>query len=319
MYKIKNLPISFLFIISAAMVFPMGTATAAEKAEQADAGLLGTYERIEAHLDKNSFGFPLYLESSDKQGRLHVDVYGIFDYPFSSILNALSVPANWCDIVALHPNVKACTYRGLPGAWHLTFYAGRKVYQSPEDAYQFRYHYRIVEERQKYLQLVLDADEGPFGTKWHKMKFEALPLDSGRTFVHVSYAYNSGTALRLAEQVYYSTLGRGKVGFTVKGIDGRGSPVHIDGPRGVIERNAVRYYFAIHSFMSTLRYPAEDRFKMRVSEWYDLTNRFKKQLYELDKEEYITFKTEERKNQMMLQQRVTAGYRHLSGYVGSTD
>ena len=54
-------------------------------------------------------------------------------------------------------------------------------------------------------------------------------------------------ALHLAEKAYFATLGRGKVGFTVTGTDQNGKALYIGGPRGAIERNAVRYYFAIQT------------------------------------------------------------------------
>jgi hypothetical protein len=139
------------------------------------------------------------------------------------------------------------------------------------------------------------------------MRFEALPLDGGRTFVHVSYTYSDSVALRLAEKVYFATLGWGKVGFTVTGTDRNGKPVYIGGPRGAIERNAVRYYFAIQSSMDTLSYPGGNRFSMRTIKWYDLTSRYRKQLSDLDKKDYLTFKTKEHKNQVILQQRIGTG------------
>jgi hypothetical protein len=219
----------------------------------------------------------------------------------------LKVPANWCDIVPLHLNVKACTYRELPGDCLLTFYIGRKFYQPPEDTHQVMFRYRNVDQHQGHLDINLRTDAGPFGTKDHRMRFEALPLDGSRTFVHVSYAYSDSVALRLAAKVYFATYGRDKVGFTVTGTDSNGNPVYIGGPRGSIERNAVRYYFAIQSFMNTLRYPEGSRFRMRISEWYDLTSRYRKQLFELDKEDYLTFKTTEHKNQVLLQRQIGMG------------
>jgi hypothetical protein len=87
----------------------------------------------------------------------------------------------------------------------------------------------------------------------------------------------------------------------VTGTDKNGEPVYIGGARGAIERNAVRYYFAIQSFMNTLHYPEESRFSMRISEWYDLTNRYRQQLFELDKKDYLTLKATEHENQVILQ------------------
>jgi len=260
-----------------------------------------------AELARNSFGLPLVLDSVAQEDSVQVDVHGIFDAPFSSVVNVLKIPANWCDIVSLHPNVKACTYRELPGTWLLTFYLGRKGYQPPEAAHQVIYQYQNVVQRQGYLDIVLSADEGPFGTKDHRLRFEALPLDGGRTFVHVSYAYHDTAALRLVAKGYFATLGRDKVGFTVTGTAQNGEPVYIGGPRGAIERNAVRYYLAIQAFMGALRYPAERRFSMRISEWYDLTLRYPKQLFDLKKQDYLTFKTTEHENQVTLQRLLGTG------------
>jgi len=301
MHTIRNLPKFFLFTVAAAILFSTASASAFEKPRQGEDILLDTYHRNIGKLETNSFGLPLFLESFERDDRVHVDVFGIFDYPFSSVVNVLKVPANWCDIVSLHPNVKTCTYRELPDTWLLTFYIGRKVYQPPEDTRQVIYHYRKVDQQQGYLDIILRADAGPFGTEDHTMRFKAVPLDGGRTFVHVSYSYNDSVVLRLAEKIYFATLGREKVGFTVTGTDRNGKPVYIGGPRGAIERNAVRYYFAIQSFMNTLRYPEESRFSMRISKWYDLTTRYRQQLFDLDKKDYLTFKAKEHMNQVILQ------------------
>lgn len=296
-----------LSMAAVAILFSAGSASAGEILRQGEAVLLDTYQRILFRLERSSFGIPLYLESFERDDKVHVDVYGVFDHPFSSVVNVLKVPANWCDIVALHPNVKACTYRELTGARLLIFYLGRKVYQPPEDTRQVMYRYQNIDQRPGYLDIILKADTGPFGTKNHRMRFKALPLEGRKTFVHVSYAYSDSTALSLAENIYFATLGRGKVGFTVTGTDRSGKPIYIDGPRGALERNAVRYYFAIQSFMNTMRYPEESRFQMRISEWYNLTTRYRKQLFDLDKNDYLRFKTKEHKNQVSLQRQIGTG------------
>lgn len=297
-----------LTMVAVAILLCAGSASAVERPRQGEELLLDTYHRNMAKLERNSFGLPLFLESFERDDRVHVDVYGIFDYPFSTVANTLKVPSNWCEVVSLHPNVKACTYRELSDAWLLTFHLGRKIYQPPEDTRQVSYHYRTVAQQQGYLDIILSADGGPFGTRDHRMTFEVLPLDGGRTFVHVSYAYSSSLALRLAEKSYFATLGRSKVGFTVTETDSNGNPVYIGGRRGAIERNAVRYYFAIQSFLNTMHYPEESRFSMRISQWYDLTNRYKRQLFELEKENYLALKTKEHKNQVMLQRSIETGH-----------
>jgi hypothetical protein len=293
-----------LLIVAVAIYVPFGSASAAAKPPQGEAVLLDTYHRNAARLEKSSFGLPLFLDSSERDDRVHVDVYGIFDYSFSSVANVLKVPANWCDIVSLHPNVKACTYSGQPGNGLLTFYIGKKEYQPPEDTRPVVYHYRNVVQQKGYLDIILSADEGPFGTKDHTMRFEALPLKEGKTFIHVSYEYSDSIALRLAGKAYFATLGRSKVGFTVTGTDGNDKPIYIGGPRGAVERNAVRYYFAIQSFMNTLHSPEQSILSMRTGKWFDLTTRYKQQLSDLNRKDYLAFKTTEHKNQVVLQRQI---------------
>ena len=291
-------------MVATAILFSADLAPAVEQPTRDRDILRDTYHRNMPALERNSFGFPLFLESFEQDGRVNVDVYGVFDYPYGGVAEVVKVPANWCEILFLHPNVKACTYRELQDEWLLTLYVGRKVYKAPEDAHQIIFHSRKVDQQPDFLNIVLSADAGPLGTKDHLMRFEALPLDGGRTFAHVRYAYSDSFVFRLAEKIYFGTLGRDKVGFTVTGTDSEGKPVYIRGPRGALERNAARYYFAIQSFMDTLHYPEESRFKMRIDDWNDLTNRYKQQLYELDREDYLTIKTKEYKNQEKLQQQI---------------
>jgi len=302
----KKFPVFFLFMTAAAFLFFAVFASAGVTPRQGEGLLLDTYQKNRAKLESSSFGFPLVVESSERDDRVLVDVYGIFEQPFNNIVNVLTVPASWCDIVSLHPNVKGCTYRKLPADWLLTFYLGRKAYQPLEDTRRVVSHYRSV-DRQGYLDIVLNADEGPYGTKDHRMRFEALPLTGNRTFVHVSYAYSDSVALRLVAKIYFATIGRSKVGFTVTGTDGNGNPVSIGGPRGAVERSAVRYFFAIQSFMNTLRYPEESRFTMRINEWYALTARHRKQLFDMDRKDYLAAKTKEHENQVTLQRRIARG------------
>lgn len=291
-------------MVTAAIFFSAGSALAAVKPQQGAAMLRDIYRENRAKLTASSFGVPLFLNSFEQSSRVNVDVYGVFDFPFNSVVAALKVPSSWCDIVSLHPNVKACTYSKEPASGQLTFYIGKKVYQPPEEARQVQYQYRTVVQQKGYLDIVLTADEGPFGTEDHTMRFEALPLDGGKTFVHVSYAYNDSVALRLAEKVYFATLGRNKVGFTVTGTDKSGIPVYIGGPRGAIERNAVRYYFAIQTCITTVHSPDKTLFSTRINQWYDLTTLYKKQLLDLSKKEYLESKSREQENQVLLQKQL---------------
>ena len=58
----------------------------------------------------------------------------------------------------------------------------------------------------------LNADAGPFSTRDYRIALDAVPLESGRTFVHFPYSFSYGLAGRLALQAYLATIGRSKVG-----------------------------------------------------------------------------------------------------------
>jgi hypothetical protein len=295
---------TFFSAIAAMILFILTTPAPADvKSGRGDEKLMEIFRRIEPELQRNNFGLPLFLESSDRKNAVSVDVYGIIDHQFSHMRDALNIPANWCDIVSLPPNIRACTYQKPADQWTLTFYSGRQFEQSPEEADQVIYSYQTIEDRDGYLSIVLKADEGPLGTRDHRISFEAVPIAGGKTFVHFRYALKHGILFRIAGNLYFDTLGRDKVGFTVIGTDRNGDPVYAGGPRGGIERNAVRYYFAIESFMDTINYPEESRFREKVSRWYDRTTRYK-QLEEKDKKEYLKMKERERKLQKMLQDEI---------------
>lgn len=300
----KNIAKLVLCLLTAAILVSAQTADALEKSEQGHKTLLDTYQRNLARLETSSFGLPLAVDSAEFNDQIHVDVYGIFAHPFSNMVNVLQLPANWCDIVSLHPNIKACTASDIAGAWELTFYLGRKGYHPPQDSRPVIYRFGFMARQEQYIDINLNTDDGPFGTKKHKMRFEALPLEGERTFVHVSYGYRDSAALRLAAKVFFATVSRGMTGFSVTGTDRKGNPVYIGGPRGAVERSAVRYYLAIQAFLDTLHLPLEKRATGRINAWYLLTSRYGKQLLDMGKEEYLTAKTRERQNQIKLQQQI---------------
>ena len=97
-------------------------------------------------------------------------------------------------------------------------------------------------------------------------------------------------------------FGGSKIGFSVTGTDSNGNPVYVDGLRGTVERDIACYYLAILAYMDTLKIPDEQRFEKRISRWYDLTDHFKKQLLEMEKEKYLTHKRQSRESQQRLQE-----------------
>ncbi len=153
--------------------------------------------------------------------------------------------------------------------------------------------YRIAVQAADDLQVRLNADAGPLGTRDYRIVLEAVPLDSGRTFIHFSYSFSYGLVGRLGLQVYLATIGRDKVGFAVVGKQSDGQPLYIGGIRGLVERNTMRYYLAIEAFLGAESAPPQERLEQRLRAWFAAIERYPRQLHEMERGEYLVMKRKE--------------------------
>ena len=83
-------------------------------------------------------------------------------------------------------------------------------------------------------------------------------------------------------------------------MDSDGKPVFIKGLQGIIERNCMRYFLALQSYLDTASFPADKRFEASLNEWYDFTLKYKRQLYEVDRKDYLSAKHREYANRLQL-------------------
>ncbi len=271
----------------------------ADLPEQSPAATLhARYEELRGRLKDNSFKAPVYLESSETSGGLRGDINAILDHSFPTICKALNGAPQWCDILFLHLNVKYCRPAGEGKDHRLTIYLGRKHEQTLESASHMEFRYDVPTETPDYRQITLHAEKGPVGTKDYRIILEAIPLEGGRTFIHLSYSYAFGFAAKIAAQAYFNTLGSAKVGFTVVGKEPNGQPIYADDLRGALERNTMRYYLAIEAYLSALSAPPEEQFEQRLHLWFAATERYALQLHEETETEYLTMKRDENKRQL---------------------
>lgn len=252
-------------------------------------------------LDNNAYHLPIYISSTAENELQQGHIYGIIHHPFEVIKKTLTSAKNWCEITPQHLNIKACTYYEMNNHCHLTFYTGRKYYEEPDSTFKLEYNYSVILQQDNYFHTQLDAENGPLGTYNYKLFVKAIPIDEHSSFIHFSYSYQQGLLANIAMSTYLSTIGRNKIGFTITGSDQQNQPVYIDGIRGVIERNVVRYYFAIQSYLDNLAIAADKQFPTRIDNWFDLTEKYPQQLNEMDKKDYIKYKLAERANQLGLQ------------------
>lgn len=257
------------------------------------AALRAKYDGLQNRLSHNQFQRPLYLDSSETSDDATGDIYARIDYPFATVRAALNNPGDWCDILILHINTKYC--RALPGGRKtvLNLGIGRKYDEPLEKAYRVDFAYRVAAQTANYLQVRLDAAAGPFNTRDYRVVFEAIPLGSGVTFIHLTYSYAYGPAGRLALQVYLGTIGRSKAGFAVVGTRSDGQPIHIGGIRGLVERNTMRYYLAIEAFLGAVSVPPQERLEKRLRAWFAAIERYPRQLHEMEQGEYLDMKRKE--------------------------
>ena len=274
-------------------------------ADRAD-NLKEKYDEIEGQLLDNIYGIPIYLESNSGSHLMQGEVYGILYHPFKKVSRSLSTIENWCEIMPQHFNIKACTYEYKNNICRLTFYSGRKYYKKADDVYHLNYDFNVKMNNDERLYVSLNSEWGPLDTKNYNISVEAIPLTDQSTFFHLSYEYQFGFVTRIAMSTYLSTIGHKKIGFSITGRDENNKPVYVGGVRGIIERNAVRYYFAIKSYLNTQGVDINKRFETRLSDWYELTERYHEQLHELDKSDYLKYKKMERKNQLRLQKEIDA-------------
>jgi len=72
------------------------------------------------------------------------------------------------------------------------------------------------------------------------------------------------------------------------------------GVRGAVERNAMRYYLAIDSYLDSLGAPAGQQVERRIQGWFNATERYPRQLREMDRPTYVAMKRNEVERQQAL-------------------
>lgn len=247
-------------------------------AAHADADALrARYDELKPQLQQNAYGRKLFIESAEGRNTLQGDVYAVLDHPYDKVRQALQDPNAWCDIMLLPFNTKSCQAGG--GQLHVRI--GRKYNQPAEEAYGLDLGFQRASSGADYLETKLGAGQGPFGTRDYRISAEAIPLEGGKTFMHMNYGYGFGGGARLAMNAFLATAGASKAGFTSGGM------------RGAIERNAMRYYLAIDAYLDTMDLPGSQRVEQRINKWFSMTERYPRQLHEMDRETYVSMKRQE--------------------------
>jgi len=274
-----------------------GLAVSVVTEKQSAASLLAQYATLSDRLDHNQFQRKLYLNSSESSDGTKGDIYALVDYSFATVSAALNSPSRWCDVMILHVNTKNCRASTDKITTFLTVSIGTKKFQLLEDTYPIEFSYRVIAATPNYLEIQLSAEKGPLSTSNYRIQLQAVPLENGWTFLHFTYSYAYGLAGRLAMKAYLATIGRGKVGFTITGLEANGEPEYIGGVRGVVERNTMRYYLAIDAYLAAIATPPPLQFQKRLQIWFAGTEQYPRQLHDVEKADYFDMKLREYRRQ----------------------
>jgi len=253
-------------------------------------------------LANSPFGGPLFLESTEAPRMLQGDVYALVDHPFAAVSAALGNSERWCDVMILHLNTKHCRRAVENGTPTIELRVGKKHDQPIAAASLVAFGFRAVSTTPEYLAVELQAVTGPFDTRDYRILFEAVPAQGGRSFIHMGYSFAYGAVSRFAMQAYLATIARDKVGFTKVAAANPGDPAsYIGGVRGLVERNTMRYYLAIDAYLDALAAAPSEQQERRLRAWFDATERYSRQLHEVEREDYMAMKRREIMRQQQAQ------------------
>jgi hypothetical protein len=243
------------------------------------------YMQLRSQLQRSALGGPLHLQSEERQGVVQGHIHAVLDQPFGTARAALSEASAWCELLLLASNVKACESRVTGPAARLDLKVASTARQTADEASTLRFQWQRPLSEPDYLRIEMRAQEGPAGTRDYRLDAQLLELDRTRSLLRLSYEFGYGKAGGLAIQLYLATVARGKIGFTME------NDQPVQGLRGVVERNTMRYFIAIRTHIEARA--ASQPLAATLGHWYAAADRYPSQLRELTRDEYLAMKRSE--------------------------
>lgn len=294
-----NLQLSFIkvaFLIFSSAVSALAQVPSAGASESKANALLEKHKALKQELVQNPYRRPLVFESAETSNKVSSTVFAVLDSPFPIVSTALKTPDQWCEVLILHLNTKFCQANTQSiNTSKLEVKIGKKTSQPLSETFSLDFLYQVTFASESYLAVQLKADKGPINTTDYQIAFQAIPLADGKTFINLRYSYDYGMAGKIAMQAYLSTLGRGKIGFTK--IRSDTNPQYTSGMQGAVERNTMRYYLAIEAYLTSLKQVPAQQLDARLQHWFAATQEYPQQLYEIDRDSYLTMKKAELRRQ----------------------
>jgi hypothetical protein len=258
--------------------------------------LLERYLGMEESLLRSTLLRPLQISSQETMEHLSSDLFATVEYDIATINSAAVNTERWCEVMLLLSNSQACEAKtdGDNDTLNVIISSSKKADSSGATPTEFKL--RVKNATKDYLDAALVANAGPMGTRNISLRLQAIPLTGTRSFVHLHYAYDTQWLGRMAMQTYLQTAGRGKVGFTPL-VGTNVSPTFINGVRGVIERNTMRYFLGFDCALAFNMQPTPQRFSSMAQCWYEQVENYPLQLHEMQRTEYQDMKAKEYRHQ----------------------
>ncbi|MCG6659238.1 hypothetical protein HOP52_15880 [Halomonas campisalis] len=255
-----------------------------------------------AEVARSPLAEPIHVASEERRYSISGSVHARINEPFDGLATVLGSVAAWCDILFLHPNVQACLHDDGEAPAAMQLYVGRL--ESPlAAAERLELRLRVTAVGENYLAIRLEGSRGPYGTREFLLHLQAIPDEAGHSLMYLRYSLAFGAPARLALRAYFALGGRQRVGFSVEAIGADGEPRFVGGVRGMIERNVMRFYLGLVVHLETLAVPEPERLDARLAGYFAATDRYPRQLRELDEASYLALKHRQHAAQQALRPR----------------
>ena len=239
---------------------------------------------------------PLNISSQESKEHLNSDLFATVEYDMATINIAAISPERWCEVMLLLSNSQACEANSSKDNDTLNVFISSSKTADSSGATPTEFKLRVQSATKDYIEAALVASAGPMGIRNISLRLQAIPLTTTRSFVHFQYSYDTQWLGSMAMQTYLQTAGQGKVGFTsVSGANV--SATFIDGVRGVIERNTMRYFLGFDCALAFNTQANPQRFNSMAHCWYEQVEKYPVQLHEMHRTEYLNMKAEEYRRQ----------------------
>jgi hypothetical protein len=242
------------------------------------------------------FAQPVHVSSEERRYSVSGSVHARVAHPFENLATALDTAAAWCEVLFLHPNVKACLPDDSSAAGALQLYVGR-LEESIAEAERLDLLLRTTAMSDNYMAIRLEGARGPYAMRDFLLHLQAIPDDAEHSLISLRYSLAFGTTARLALRAYFAFGGRNRVGFTVESHGPDGQPQYVGGLPGMIERNVMHFYLGLSVYLDTLEVPEPERLAERLAAYFAAIDRYPRQLREQDEASYLAQKEQEHADQ----------------------